>query len=291
MLSPRNVHGLFVLFEEAFAEWNRDHAPLLAAGLAYYGILSLSPFFILLFLIAGTLLGRDVVESEIMEQIGLLLSPDIAQVFNELLQRAGEGAYSFKITFFAVLLLLFGATGMFVQTTGALNLILGARAGKSGIVRAAARSYLRSFLLLWAIGLILLASSLVTAVVLPVAERLELLLPLRFGLIQLINFLISFILITMLFAATYRALSAVELLWRDLFLGSAVTSLLFVTGDLVLGIYVRTGTIGSLYGAASYLIVLLIWSYYSAQIFFFGAELIKVQRRMHEKERHVLINA
>jgi membrane protein len=147
------------------------------------------------------------------------------------------------------------------------------------LVLGTVRSYLRSFLLIPLVAFLLLASAIVTAILLPFSTYIEDLLPLHLELLRLATFLTSFLFVTLLFAVTYKTLSEVRLSWSDVLPGSALAAIFFAIGNYVIEVYVSISDIGSAYGAAGSVVVFLFWIYYSAQIFLFGAEFIKVNKR------------
>lgn len=178
----------------------------------------------------------------------------------------------------ASVFLFFGATGLFLQTKRGLNIIWGVKP-QQGTILNIIRSYFLSFVQLLVAGLIILLSTALTAVLSSAGRYFRGIIHVNFGMLHAINFSVFFVMIFLLFALTYKTLSGVCLLWRDIMYGSAFTALLFVVGNIVIEIYVSALDLGSVYGAASSLVVVLLWVYYSSQIFFFGAEFIKVYAR------------
>lgn len=266
------------LLQEAFREWLKDDASLLAAALAYYGLFSLVPLLILLLIFINLLFGSGILGADVAglaQDLAGQQAPDIA---GELVNRAGEQAASFRFTILSMIILLLGSAGLFVQTRRAFHIIWAIPEDKP-FVTDAVRSYVTSFLLIAFVAFMLLISSFVSAVLLPIGERIEEQLPVHLGLLRGVTFLTSFLFVTMLFAVTYKTLSEAELDWSNVLPGAAVTALLFAAGNFVIEIFVSLIDVGSAYGAAGSLVVFLFWIYYSAQIFLFGAELIKVQKR------------
>ncbi|HOV51842.1 MAG TPA: YihY/virulence factor BrkB family protein [Methanothrix sp.] len=268
--------------QEAFSEWQKDDASLLAAALAYYGIFSLVPLLILLLILINSLIGHEILAADVAG-LAQELAGQRAPGSDELIYRAREQAASFRFTLLSIIILLLAAAGLFVQTKRAFHIIWAIREDKP-FVTGAVRSYVKSFLLIVFVAFMLLLSSFVTAVLLPIGKQIEEQLPVHLGLLRGITFLISFLFITLLFAMTYKTLSDVALGWMDVLTGSAVTALLLAAGNFVIEIYVSLIDLGSAYGAAGSLVVFLFWIYYSAQIFLFGAELIKVQKKKRDSE-------
>ncbi|MDM7912372.1 MAG: YihY/virulence factor BrkB family protein, partial [Methanotrichaceae archaeon] len=193
---------------------------------------------------------------------------------------------SFNLTVLSFLILIIGATGLFVQTKTAFRIIWPLKTKTEVVLASRLRSYLMSyalsFLLIAFVGILLLASSLVTAFLMPFGRMIEDLLPIHFGLLRLITLTISLLIVTILFSVTYRTLFDVQLGWRDVISGSAMAALFLTIGNFFIEIFVGIVNIGSIYGAAGSLLIFLFWIYYSAQIFIFGAEFIKVSKRKKE---------
>jgi membrane protein len=146
-------------------------------------------------------------------------------------------------------------------------------------------SYLRSYLLIALVAFLLLLTSIFTAVLLPAGRQIEEFLPIHLGLLRQLTFLVSFSYVTILFAATYKTLIEVKLTWWEVLPGSALAALLFAAGNFCIEAYVGIVDVGSAYGAAGSLVIFIFWIYYSAQIFLFGSEVIKVQKRISEAEK------
>ena len=200
------------------------------------------------------------------------------EVAGELIDQAGDRAASFSFTLMSLGLLLFGAAGLFVQTKRAFGIIWKIPDNAVPLLDTVI-SYLRSYLLVALVAFMLLVTSLFSALLMPAAKQIEAFMPIHLGLLRLLTFVASFLFVTFLFAATYKTLIAVKLRWREVLPGSALAALLLAAGNFCIEAYVGLVNIGSAYGAAGSLVVFLVWIYYSAQIFLFGAELIKVQKR------------
>ncbi|MCX6669186.1 MAG: YihY/virulence factor BrkB family protein [Methanothrix sp.] len=263
---------------EAISEWMKDDASLLAAALAYYGLFSFVPLLIIILITINFLFMQGFLGVDIAQQAQHFAGQQAPRVAGEMIERATDQATSFRFTLLSVLLLISGAAGLFVQTKRAFHIIWRLPEEKIPFLDLIL-SYLRSFLLIALVAFLLLATSIFTALLLPVGWQIEELLPVHFGLLRLITNLLSFIFVTLLFAVSYKTLIEVELEWGDVLTGSALAALLFTIGNFFLEIYAGIVDIGSAYGAAGSLVVFLFWIYYSAQIFLFGAEVIKVHIR------------
>ena len=266
------------ILEDIFHEWDRDNVPIYAAAIAYYALFSLVPLLILFLLFINMLFRSEPMGQEIVAHAQRMTGLQDAQFLGEMIGQAAERASSFKFTFFSCLLLLFGATGLFVHTKRALQSIWQMESRKEPTLLAAARSYLLSILLIALVGFSLFLLASLTAIILPLAGMIEQHLPLQLGILKILTYLISFSTVAFLFAVTYLALSEGRLAWRDVIPGSLAAALLFAIGNFLVETYVSAVDIASAYGAAASLVIFLLWVYYSAQIFLFGAELIKVTK-------------
>jgi membrane protein len=269
---------IIIIFRQAISEWQKDDASLLAAALAYYGLFSFVPLLIIILIIINFLFMQGFLGVDIAQQAQHFAGQQAPRVAGEMIERATDQATSFRFTLLSVLLLISGAAGLFVQTKRAFHIIWRLPEEKIPFLDLIL-SYLRSFLLIALVAFLLLTTSIFTALLLPVGWQIEDLLPVHFGLLRLITNLLSFIFVTLLFAITYRTLIEVELEWGDVLTGSALAALLFTIGNFFIEIYAGIVDIGSAFGAAGSLVVFLFWIYYSAQIFLFGAEVIKVHKR------------
>ena len=268
------------LLREAFREWLRDDASLLAAALAYYGLFSFVPLFILTLILINSLFRYGVLDGQTAAFSADLVGRQMPDTASDLLNLASDRAASFSFTLASLLLLLFGAGGLFVNTRRALHIIWQLPEEQLPFLDWII-SYLYSYLLIGLVAFLLLATSLSSALVLTVGRQIEALLPIHLGLLRALTFLVSFSFVTILFAATYIALIEVKLGWHEVLAGSALASLLFAEGNFCIEAYLGWVDIGSAYGAAGSLVVFVFWVYYSAQIYLFGAEVIKVMRRYY----------
>lgn len=272
------------LLREAFREWLRDDASLLAAALAYYGLFSFVPLFILTLILTNALFQYGFLDGRTAALSADLVGQQMPANASDLIDLAFDRAASFSFTLASLLLLLFGAGGLFVNTRRALHIIWQLPESRAPLLDTVI-SYLRSYLLIGLVAFLLLATSVFSTLILTVGKQIEAFLPIHLGLLRALTFLVSFSFVTILFAATYKALIEVKLDWQDVLAGSALASLLFAAGNFCIEAYVGWVDIGSAYGAAGSLVVFVFWVYYSAQIYLFGAEVIKVMRRDYGLEK------
>jgi membrane protein len=272
MTSKRLLHLLNV----SFSRWNEHKAPKLGAALAYYTVLSIAPLLVLTVAIAGFFFGAAAVRGDLTYQLQSLMGPESAQAIQTVLKTTYKPVAGIISTVLGILALLFGASGAFNELRDSLNLIWDAprRAG-SGILNEI-RSRFFTFAMVLAIGFLLLVSLSLSAGLAAAGKFIGDLLPISAGILEIFNFLFSFVTITFLFALIYKYVPDVTLEWNDVWIGAAMTSLLFSLGKFIIGFYLGKAAVGSAYGAAGSLVVVLVWVYYSAQIFWYGAEFTQV---------------
>jgi membrane protein len=273
------VKSGFGLLKETFQEWKDDEALELGAALAYYTLFSLAPLLLIIIAIAGLVWGREAVQGQIVQQIQGLVGRQGAEAVQTMVANAGRQGEKTGLlaTVIAVATILFGATGVFAQLQSALNHIWDVEPKPGAGVRGLLKTRVLSFGMVLAVGFLLLVSLVVSTALAAVGTYMGSLLP---GgaevLVRILNFAVSFAVITLLFAVIYRYLPDVKIAWRDVWIGAAVTSLLFTLGKSLIGLYLGNSSVASSFGAAGSVIALLVWIYYSAQILFFGAEFTQV---------------
>jgi membrane protein len=259
------------LFKETFAAWQADKASRLAAALAYYAVFSLAPLLILAIALTGLIFGDEAAQNQVAEALDDAVGPEVAQVIQGAIANASEPSSGILASIIGLGALLLGASGFFGALQDALNTIWDVTPETGGGIKGLIKNRLLQFLMVLLLGFLLLLSLVASVVVSAVINFLQL-----GSFLQYINLIVSFALITLLFALVYKVLPDIEISWRDVWVGAAVTSLLFTIGKLLIGLYLGSSAVGSAYGAAGSLIVLLVWIYYSAQVFLMGAEFTKV---------------
>ena len=270
---------------EVVTEWRKDNALSLGAALAYYALFSLAPLLVLIIAIVGLAFGRAAAQGEIVARVAGAVGPEAAKVIEGMIARASAPASGVIATVASLATMLFGASGVFGQLQAALNQIWGVTAGRVRGVRGLVRRRVTSFSLILGIGLLLFLSLVVSAVLAAVNQLLAEHLPVLSALLPPLNFLVSFLMITALFALIFKVLPDAPMHWRDVWFGAAVTALLFTLGKTLIALYLgRTGRT-SVYGAAASLVVLLLWVYWSAQILLVGAEFTEVYSRRYGSRR------
>ncbi len=261
------------LFKSAAVNWVHDYAQSMGAALAFYTMFSIAPLLLIVISVAGIAFGEEAARGEIYEQLQDLLGAPGALAVQGLLESASKPGESMLATFFGVVLLFIGATSVFAELQDAFDRIwrAPARAGPTGLWRLV-RVRLLSFGMILGIGFLLMVSLVFSAGMAVLSEQWD---PLFSGwatVASTIDLLISVFLSTAVFAMIYKTMPRVRIDWKDVWVGAAVTSLLFIAGKSLIGVYMGSSSISSGFGAAASLVVVLLWVYYSAQIFLFGVE-------------------
>jgi membrane protein len=262
------------LLAQSLSMWNQDNAPRLGASLAFYTILSISPLVVLVVAIVSLVFSRSGAQALLLAQVQSLIGASGKDVVQTMLASGQKPFSGILSTILGVITLIFGASAVFTELRAALNAIWKVEPAKTGSgLWAIARERLFSFGMVVSVGFILLVSLLLSAGLAAVTKFFGGLLPIAKGFWEVLNFIVSFLAITILFALIFKYVPGKKIAWRDVRLGAVMTSLLFTVGKLLLALYLGKTSPGSAYGAAGSLVVMVIWVYYSAQIFYFGAEI------------------
>ena len=265
------------LFKQTASEWMEDDAPSLGAALAYYTVFSLAPLMTIAIAIAGFFLGAEAAQGQIFDELRGLLGVEGGKAVEEMVQSASaQPTAGIVATIISVIMLLFGASGVFGQLQASLNAIWGVKAKPGRGVLGLIKDRLLSFGFTLVVGFLLLVSLLLTAGMALMADWIGGLMPGSEALAYILNIVLSLSMITLLFATIFKFLPDAKIAWHDVWIGAFLTALLFTIGKFALGIYLGKSGVASSYGAAGSLIVLLLWVYYSSQILFFGAEFTQV---------------
>ncbi|HEY9651700.1 MAG TPA: YihY/virulence factor BrkB family protein [Coleofasciculaceae cyanobacterium] len=271
-----NAKTIVELLKETFKEWQEDKASRLAAALAYYTAFSIAPLIIIAIAIAAVVFGQEAAQGGIDEQLRGLLGQQGAEAVQEMIKNSRKPSEGTIATLISIVVLLFGASGVFGELQDSLNTIWEVAPKQGQGVMTFIRNRFLSFAMVLGIGFLLLVSLLLSTILAGVSNLLGHMIPNLTALWSLLNFLISFGVITVLFALIYRILPDAEIAWGDVWIGSIITALLFTIGKSLIGLYLGNSSVGSTYGAAGSFVVFLLWVNYSAQILFFGAEFTQV---------------
>jgi membrane protein len=261
------------VFRQASTEWIDDNAQRLGASVAFYTLLSLAPAIVIAVVLAAVVYGREAAEGRLASEIQGVAGPEVARTIQEIVRGAYKPRTGVIATLLGLATLAFGASSTFVELHDAMNTIWHVpppldRNHAATIIRLI-RGRFYSFATVLGIGFLLLVSLVLNAW----------LAAMRIALPRAATFLILYLVIAMLFAALYKIVPDVKLMWSDVALGAMITSLLFMIGKQLMGLYFAHTSFGSTYSAAGSPIVVLLWLYYSAQLFFWGAEFSKVYKK------------
>ena len=280
-------HGLpkvWQLLKRTYYKWNEDHAPGLGAALSYYTVFSLAPLLMIVIAIAGLVFGQEAAQGQIMGQIQGLVGEESAKAIQSMIEEASKPAAGILATVIATVMLLFGATGVFAQLQESLNIIWKVKEKPGEGIWKMLKDRFLSLMAVLGTGFLLLISLVISAGLSAVGATLEHVLPGPEFVLQIINFLVSFAVVTLLFAMIYKLLPDKPIRWGDVWIGAGITSLLFTIGKFFIGLYLGKSDVGVAYGAAGSLVVILIWVYYASQIFLFGAEFTAVYAESRETQ-------
>ena len=273
-----NARQFWKLGKDSVAAWFDDDAPSMGAALAYYTLFSIAPLLLVIIGVAGLFFGADAARGAVIEQIGGLMGSQGAAAIEELLKHAGSTGDNIIATLIGVVTLLIGATSVFGELQSDLDRIWKAPPNqKPSGLWGMLRTRLLSFGLVLGVGFLLVVSLAISAALAALGKWWG---PLFGGwgyLLQAMNFVISFGVITGMFAMVYKIMPSVRIRWRDVGIGATATAFLFTLGKFLIGLYIGKSSVAEGFGAAGSLIIVLVWVYYSTQIFLLGAEFTRVQ--------------
>ena len=282
-----SAKGSFDLLKGAAQDFVDDDCPRMAAALAYYTVFSLPPLLFLIITIAGVVLGQEAAEGQVKEQVSSLVGPEAAGQVQTMIENASERTSGGTLaTLIGIVALVFGATGVFAQLQDALNRAWEVEPDPEvGGLKNFIFKRVLSLGMILGIGFLLLVSLALSALLTGAGNAIGSLLGGGASevLLQVINFVISFVVIALLFAAIYKVMPDAEIAWRDVWAGAAGTAFLFVVGKFLIGLYLGNTDAGSAYGAAGSLAIILLWVYYAAMIILFGAEFTQAWAQRYGK--------
>jgi membrane protein len=276
----------FGLLKQTGQEFLQDKAPQLGAALAYYTVFSLAPLILVLLSIVGVIFRKDPAGAwdKITEQMRYFLDPSAVQVVQNIAEKASQPGKSTIATTIGVGLAVFGASGVFGQLQDALNTIWGVKAKLAQGIFGFLRARFLSFAMVAGICFLLLVSLAIEALLKGFSHYVQSVLPGGIVVAVGVYLMFDFAVVVLLFAMIFKFLPDVSIQWRDVWVGAVMTAILFGIGKWLLGFYLGSGAAGSAYGAASSLITLLLWVYYSSQILLFGAEFTQVYAQQAGRE-------
>jgi membrane protein len=275
------------LLKQTFTEWVDDKTPRLGAALSFYTIFSLAPLLVIAVAIAGLAFGQQAAQERVFNEIKSQAGEQAANLVLGMIQSASRPSSTILAAIIGIGTLLLGATGVFVELHDALNTIWEIRLRPGRPLWGLVKDRLFSFLAVMGIGFLLLLTLAVSAALTAMGSFLKQATPglaLTGYLLQGANFVLSLAVVTVLFGLIFKVLPDVRIAWKDTLVGAFVTAALFTMGKILIAFYLGTSTVASVYGAAGSLAIVLLWIYYSAQIFFLGAEFTQVYARRFGSE-------
>jgi membrane protein len=271
-----NLRAIFNLLKASVQAWVKDNAARLGAALSYYTIFALPPLFIIVIFIASLVLDEHAVRSGLLDQVGGLIGKNGTKAIGSALNATNPHTTGLVASIVAVVTLILTATGLFIELQSDLNTIWHVEQKPGQGIWGFIKLRLLSFAMVVGIGFLLLVSLVVSTALAALGQYFTNLAPGLKALWHVVNLLVSFGVITVLFAMILKVLPDVKVPWRDVWLGAGLTSILFTLGKTLLGLYLGKNSTVTAYGAAGSLVLILLWVYYSGQILFLGAEFTKV---------------
>ena len=267
------ARAIYALVKSAVSEWSADFAQSMGAALSYYTLFSVAPLLVIVIAVAGALFGQDAAHAAILDQARALLGAEGARAIETMLASAqSKSQHGLIASLASVVALLIGATSVFSELETDLNRIWGVESKRKPGLWSFIRGRVLSFGVILALAFLVLVSLALSAALAAWGGFWSSWFGDLHFLLECANFALSFIVIMLLFALIYKLMPKTHVRWRDVGIGSAVTAALFMVGKSLIGIYIGKSAIASAYGAGGALVALLVWVYYSAQIFLLGAE-------------------
>lgn len=276
MKKKLSVKGIWEVLKNAFTGFSDDKVTKLSGSLAYYTVFSMGPLLVVIISLCGIFLGREAIEGKVYEVLNGFVGSDTAAQLQEIIRNASLGNKSTIAAIIGGVTLLLGATTVFAEIQDSINGIWGLKPKpKRGWVKMLQNRFL-SFSVIVSLGFILLVSLAVTGIIEAISGRLQAAYPdVAVVVFYCINLLITFVVTTFIFAVIFKVLPDAMIKWKDVATGAAVTAILFMIGKFAISFYISKTNVGSTYGTAGSLVVLLVWVYYSSIILYFGAEFTK----------------
>jgi membrane protein len=260
------------IFKKTYLEWSGDKGPRLGAALAYYAVFSLAPILVICLSVAGLVFGQKAAQGKVMHSLQGFIGKQGASGIEILMRSAHRPSTGILAAALSVLALIAGATGVFSELKDALNTIWEVKPKSGGTVWQFIKTRLLGFEVVIGVGVLLLISALLSTALNLLEKYLGTLLPLPHLGMDAIDIALSLVVITLLFGLIFKVLPDAEISWRDVWVGSLITAVLFVVGQWLISLYIGRSASTSAYGVAGSVVILIIWLYYSAQILYFGAE-------------------
>jgi len=265
-----------LLLKATFIEWRNQRPELLGAAISFYIIFSLGPVMVIIIGIVGLLFGKQVAESQIIQEIQRSIGPKLAEVIQTLIEEAFLHPARELTTILSIPIVVFGASMLFYRLKNTLNVIWGVKPQSRSNLIGAIKNYIFSFLMVIILGILLMILIIKSFLLVLLHEFLDNYIPFPIYLLQIIDGIFTFLAIIILFAMTYKILLETPIRWWDVWIGASVTSLMFIISQFIIGLYISKAEIGTAYGALGSLTILLVWIFYSSLIYLAGAIFTKV---------------
>jgi membrane protein len=282
--APKYFRSTWAIVKEAASDWVEDKAAQQGAALAFYSVLSLAPLVVIALAIVALFYDAQSATAQFLSQMESMVGTEGAKAVQGMLENAKQPGTGTLASILGVATLLFGASGVFGQLQEAMNTIWDVPPKTGGGIWGVIRTRFLSFAMVLGTGFLLLVSLVLSTMIAGIGHQLGQTWPAFEPLSHAANAVATFVVVTLLFAMMFKLLPDTKVAWRDVWVGALVTAVLFTIGKLAIGLYLGKSAVGSAYGAAGSLVVLLVWIYYSAQILFFGAELTHAYAEHRNKE-------
>jgi membrane protein len=280
------MKNIISMLKETASKWSEHQAPRLGASVAFYSLLSFAPLLIMLVTLAGLVFDPQTTQKTLIDQARTTIGGRGADTVQALLTSAQKPSAGIVASIIAFITLLFGASGVFVELRDALNTIWETQPTNQGGIKGLLKDRLFSFGMVLSVGFLLLTFLVISAGLSFLGKYFGQIVPIPVSVLEVINVLVSLAVITALFALMFKYVPAASIGWHDVMIGAVGTAVLFTIGKFLLGFYLGKASVGSAYGAAGSLVAVIVWIYYSAQIFFFGAEFTHVYAYHHDPNSH-----
>ena len=280
-----NVKQALALTKDSFSAWSSDFAPSMGAALSYYTLFSIAPLLIIVIAVAGLFFGTEAVRTVLFDQLTALMGAEGAAAIQDMLASSSEPTTGGIATLVSAVGLAIGATTVFAEMQNDLDRIWRAPALESSGIWHLLKTRMLSFGMILGVAFLLAVSLVASAALAMIGKWWDAWLGGWETLAYVLDIVINLGLLTLIFALIYKMIPRVEVSWHDVWIGAAVTSLLFTIGKIAIGLYLGKSDVTSSFGTAGSLVVVMVWVYYASQIFLFGAELTRVYAESHGSRR------
>lgn len=280
-MAAKEKKSLWRVLKQAASDWVEDKAPRLGAALAYYAVFSIAPLVVIVLALAGLVFGSDAASGAMGAQLRDLLGESGAEAIEDMVAAARKPSRGILATIIGVVALLFGASGVFGQLQDALNTVWEVKPKPGRGIWGFIKDRFISFAMVFGTGFLLLVSLVLSAALAAMSKWMDNFLPGPDWIVYALGIIVSFLIVLVLFAMIFKFVPDAQIAWRDVWWGATVTALLFTAGKFALGLYLGRTDAASAYGTAGSLMIVLLWTYYSAQILFFGAEFTQAYAHLY----------